>query len=230
MADRLRKARISAGYASASAAAEAFGWQPSAYRHHENGTRQFDVTTAQRYARALKVSPGWLLALDAVQPATPEVEEAELIVLGSVAAGVWLEQSQWPEDMRYSITVGPSPVAGGERFAVQMDGYSMDKIIPPGSVLECLRVSFGLVEPAAGDLVIVERVAHDLTEMTCKRLDRDGDKWILRAESSRPEFAKPIEIGNPSADDHVDNGVNVIGIVLKAHQQHYRPRRSNVVS
>ncbi|MFN3591444.1 MAG: S24 family peptidase, partial [Thermaurantiacus sp.] len=87
----------------------------------------------------------------------------QLEVVGAVAAGVWREQTDWAAEDRYSIEVGPNPVAGGERFALRMEGHSMDKIIPPGSDLECLRVSFGLVEPQPGDIVIVQ--AADATAL-----------------------------------------------------------------
>ncbi|WP_370308295.1 LexA family transcriptional regulator [Sphingobium abikonense] len=60
-AARLRRARIDAGYQSAQAAADAFGWSIAAYRHHENGTRGFDFATAQRYGKAFKVQAAWLM-------------------------------------------------------------------------------------------------------------------------------------------------------------------------
>jgi SOS-response transcriptional repressor LexA len=152
--------------------------------------------------------------------------EEELVVSGPVAAGIWREQADWPPEERYTLTVGPSPVRGAERFAVRMEGYSMDRTIPPGSDLECLRVTFGEIEPQPGDLVIVERHAHDLTEMTCKRLDRDGDEWVLRSESTRPEFQEAIRLGKPDEGLFVDNEIRVIGIVIKAHQNHFRRRIS----
>lgn len=60
-AARLRRARIDAGYQSAQAAADAYGWSSAAYRHHENGTRGFDFASAQRYGKAFKVTAGWLM-------------------------------------------------------------------------------------------------------------------------------------------------------------------------
>lgn len=225
-ADRLRASRQKAGYDSASAAAEAFGWTDSTYRHHENGTRAFDVSTAIRYGRAFKVNPGWLLALDQIEaPPTPSrPEEPDTIyVIGTVAAGIWREQTEWPEHDRYPIPVGPSPKPGAERFAVEMDGLSMDLTIRPGSILECLRVSFGRVEPMPGDLVIVERVKHDLRETTCKRLIRaDDGSWELRCESTRPEFQEPIPIGKPDSDLWTDDEVRIVGIVVRSYVQHFR--------
>lgn len=61
--ERLRDARIKAGFKSAAAAAEAYGWNVSTYRHHENSTRGFGQDHAKSYARAFNVSAAWLLGL-----------------------------------------------------------------------------------------------------------------------------------------------------------------------
>lgn len=147
-----------------------------------------------------------------------------LIVEGAVAAGVWRENTEWPLDQRYEIEVGPNPMPGCERFAVRMEGLSMNLTIPPFSDLECLRV-FGQIQPRPGDLVIVQRQAHDLIEMTCKRLDIDGEEWILRCESTEPEFQDAIRIGKPEEGLHVDNEISVVGIVISSQQNHLRNRR-----
>ena len=61
--ERLRQARKAAGFASASAAARAHGWNEAAYRHHENGTRGYGIDQAVAYGEAFSVSPTWLLTL-----------------------------------------------------------------------------------------------------------------------------------------------------------------------
>lgn len=148
-----------------------------------------------------------------------------LDVVGAVAAGVWREETTWSAEDRYSIEVGPNPFPGSERFALRMEGNSMDKLIPPGSDLECLRVAYGYVEPQPGDIVIVQRDRHDLHELTCKRLDHDGQNFVLRAESTRPEFQEPIIIGRPDEEHVGDNDITILAIVLRAHQSLYTRRR-----
>lgn len=144
-------------------------------------------------------------------------EEGEwLTVKGSVAAGVWREQSQWTESEQYSVRFGPSPFNLEHRFAVRMDGLSMNRTIQPGADLECLFVKFSPIPPRAGDLVIAERRNHDLVELTCKRLAMDGDEYVLLCESYEPEFQEPIRIGKPDADDFTDNEIAIVGIVLSA--------------
>jgi len=58
---RLREARIAAGYETAADAAEAMGVPRSTYVQHENGSRGYPANRAARYARFFGVSPEWLL-------------------------------------------------------------------------------------------------------------------------------------------------------------------------
>lgn len=59
--DRLREARIAAGHASPSDAAESFGWNVITYRAHEGGRRGLRPEVAARYAKAFRVSPSFIL-------------------------------------------------------------------------------------------------------------------------------------------------------------------------
>jgi phage repressor protein C with HTH and peptisase S24 domain len=58
--ERLRQARMNAGFKSASGAAKHFSWGESTYRAHENGQNKFDYTDAQKYGKAFNVNPSWL--------------------------------------------------------------------------------------------------------------------------------------------------------------------------
>lgn len=98
--DRLKAARIAAGYRSATAAAQAFGWTESTYLGHENGSRGLQVDAAQRYARAFKVDWAHLMTgsekggaapagtpvlgyLGTRQSPLPDRVEAEVIPVGA---------------------------------------------------------------------------------------------------------------------------------------------------
>lgn len=61
MGDRLKSARAEAGYESARNAAVRNRWKVSTYAAHENGQNEFGPEAAERYGRAFKVDPGWLL-------------------------------------------------------------------------------------------------------------------------------------------------------------------------
>lgn len=58
--ERLKAARVAAGYESAPAAAQAMGVPEATYMGHENGSRGFG-RAAERYARFFRTTPEWLL-------------------------------------------------------------------------------------------------------------------------------------------------------------------------
>lgn len=60
MSDRLRQARVKAGYITAKEASEAMGVVYATYVGHENGSRGFFDDVA-RYARFFKVNAEWIL-------------------------------------------------------------------------------------------------------------------------------------------------------------------------
>ncbi len=138
--------------------------------------------------------------------------------LGKVAQGVWLEQSFADPDNPDSVSydVRPGDPGAEDLFAVTPEGLSMNLIFPPGIQLVCRRVPFGFGELRAGDLVVVERKAHDLHEMTCKRLaiDEDGVYW-LKSDSDQPQFQSPWHVGKPDATMHIDTEITVIGKVVR---------------
>lgn len=59
--DRLRQARINAGFESAAAAAKRYGWTVSTYSSHENGQTPVPVEAAMEYGPRFRVSPAWIL-------------------------------------------------------------------------------------------------------------------------------------------------------------------------
>lgn len=81
--ERLIWARKRAGYQHASDAARAFGWVESTYLSHENGSRGFTNTTAERYSKALGVRPVWLIHGEG----TPDGRPRKSKVVGYVGGG-----------------------------------------------------------------------------------------------------------------------------------------------
>lgn len=159
------------------------------------------------------------LTYDRYDGTVPIREVALIPNLGNVAQGVWLEQSvREPEvslRVAYDRKAGdPSPT---DLFAVTPMGTSMNRVFRPGTQLICRRVPFTDYRLAEGDYVIVERAAHDLHEMTCKRVqrDREGMYW-LHSESDDPQYAEPWPIGRPDNGMHVDNEIRIIGKVIRA--------------
>lgn len=131
--DRLRKAREKAGFSSARAAALRFGWTPSTYASHENGQTPVPAREAPKYARAFRVSPGWILTGEG-EAQTNNVAR----VMGLIGAGAEInpEEEQIPPDGLSEIEV-PFPVPEGA-IAFEVTGDSMYPRYDPGDVILCL--------------------------------------------------------------------------------------------
>ena len=210
--------------------AEELGWPASSYAGYEDPAKFkkpiLPLDKAEAIAAVLEqhgVDPQDVLALAGVTGSLNRLmdelsiqPEEWLEISGAVAAGVWKEQTNWPASERYDVKFGPSKFPLSQRFGVRMEGLSMNRTIQPGADLECLYVRYSPVPPMPGDLVIVERHAHDLVELTCKRLAMDGPNYVLLCESYEPEFQEPIPVGRPDSDNFSDQQINVVGIVLSA--------------
>lgn len=58
---RLQWLRVRAGFSDATAAARRHHWNINTYRSHENGIRAISRKAAATYAKAFKVTAGWIL-------------------------------------------------------------------------------------------------------------------------------------------------------------------------
>lgn len=74
MGDRLRQARIAAGFERAAQAARRLGVPASTYVAHENGQNDFGIEAATAYGRAFSVRPAWLLSGELPQTPSREPE------------------------------------------------------------------------------------------------------------------------------------------------------------
>ena len=122
-----------------------------------------------------------------------------LQVVGAVAAGVWKEVWQFDEDERVSYT-GRSDVNASmrDRFGLRVDGESMNDVYPHGTIIDCVSLMAG-AELKNGKRVVVQRQRVDGEfEVTVKeyRVEPDGSEWLL-PRSSRPEFQRPMRLGEP---------------------------------
>lgn len=61
MHQRLKKARLAAGYEKAIDAIRAHDWNKNTYSSNENGNRAFGRQAAEKYATAFDISLEWLL-------------------------------------------------------------------------------------------------------------------------------------------------------------------------
>lgn len=75
MNDRLKSARKSAGFPTATSAIDHFHWSSSTYRAHENGQNNFKVEDATKYGKAYGVSAAWLLTGEGISPIIDKVKQ-----------------------------------------------------------------------------------------------------------------------------------------------------------
>lgn len=78
-AERLRIARLRAGYETGKDAAESLGFPVSTYLGHENGSRGYPAKKAAIYARKFKVREQWLLYGVGEGPGQKGDQQAEII-------------------------------------------------------------------------------------------------------------------------------------------------------
>lgn len=83
--ERLRQARVLAGYKSATKAAAAAGISESSYRAHENGQNAFTPEQAQQYAALFGCDPVWLLIGPYVEEDDGPAETVAAVTLSSSA-------------------------------------------------------------------------------------------------------------------------------------------------
>ena len=132
--DRLRQAREKARFPSARAAALRFNWKPSTYASHENGQTPVPQKAAEIYARAFKVSPGWILTGEGGGKNQNIVK-----VMGRIGAGAEIspDEEQVPPEGLSEIEV-PFPLPDNA-IAFEVEGTSMWPRYDPGDVIVCLN-------------------------------------------------------------------------------------------
>lgn len=179
--NRLKRAREKSGYSSAKAAAEAMGVSVPTYIQHENGTRGFPASRAERYGRFFRVAPEWLLYGKVGDTQMIELGP-RLFVKGAVQAGVFKEAWEVDPD-EWEMFVGradvPAPIQ--RRFGLRVVGDSMNLIYPPGTIIECVSYAGENVIPSGKRVVAIRERVDGTVEATVKELVRDeaGVEWLV---------------------------------------------------
>jgi transcriptional regulator with XRE-family HTH domain len=172
--------------------AEMVGVEQPTIQRWEKGKREPDLDNLKSLATALGVTPGSLLDGTAAAEIGPR-----LWVKGEVAAGVWSNAVEKPEDEWQSFAGRSDVTASMEhRFGLRVIGDSMDLVYPHGTIVECVSV-FGRAEPAPGKRVVIIRMNDDQKyEATVKELvERDGELWAV-PRSTNPAHM-PFNISAP---------------------------------
>lgn len=220
MSDRLKEARIDAGYASAAKAAEAMGVRPSTYQAHENGSRGFKRESVIRYARFFKVSLPWLEHNQGPKEARgkksaehPEI--GRVSVQGEVRAGAWLEIDEVRDEKstKYLNVVLDPRYEEIPQFALKVVGESMNRTVRDGEYVICASWPETGQSLRDGLLVIVQRQRGSTVEVTVKRVRGHQSHWELWPESDDPRYQTPYVYAEDTEDE-----VKVIALVLAIHR------------
>lgn len=198
----MKRARIAAGYRTAKEFAEKNDIPQPTYANQETGVRGLLQPVAERYALLLGVSVGWLLTGEGIGLASKSVLAKELStvsvpVIGAVQAGHWAEALEWPQDEIYQVPFYIEDEYRNMRtFALKVCGPSMNKKMPDGAHILCVKLWDWDEEPRNEDYVVVQRRNnHGLIEATVKllKIDGAGKKWLW-PESDDPEFQTPLRL------------------------------------
>lgn len=148
-AARLKTARIRAGLGGYRKLSQTFGWNENTYKAHEQGKNGFDVGDAREYAKAFKVSLSWLMtgqgSPDDVDDDSAHVTDVPLVTW--VSAGALINQ-EGISDLSDFPTMPVTDLPDGEWIALRVEGDSMNRISPHGSVVLVNRRDRRLVHNA----------------------------------------------------------------------------------
>jgi hypothetical protein len=192
-AEKLRAARIKAGYTSAADACRAFGWSDnySTYVHHENGTRGsrgIPKEWALRYVAAFKKTG---LSLSDLLGLKDDVEASiGLVIDGAVEMGVWREQTLDGQERNTRKLKVPPSKTKGERRALQVLDDSVNQAIAPGeyAIYRPLSEPHDL-DALVGQLLFVECVIRKMVERSIRiaSMAKDG-RLRLTAHSTNHKY------------------------------------------
>ncbi|MBX5238667.1 helix-turn-helix domain-containing protein [Rhizobium sp. NLR22b] len=186
--------------------ATAVGKTRGAVAQWESGEVRPRHATLQAIAEATKKPLHWLLnGIEGEDPSSPRIG---LEVVGEVAAGMWKEASVRFERTYEPVATHPDYPGYGQRL-YRVSGNSINKVAASGEYLHAVELHAGGMEPEHGDLVIVRRLQHGLAEYTAKTLIWENGRWLLRPESTDPDWQADIELSGDG-----DTEITVTDIVI----------------
>jgi repressor LexA len=141
---RLQQARENRGFKTAKDASAYFGWNYDTYAQHENGTRGI-ARAAGKYAKAFRVSEGWLLTGEG------EAHTAIVPVMGYLGAGAEVEPDyeQVPPEGLDEFEI-PFPLPA-EMIAFRVRGSSMLPAFKDGNIIVVYREQKRALESFYGE-------------------------------------------------------------------------------
>lgn len=179
---RLQEARSLAGFKSPTEAARAYPHllNQNTIISHENGNRPISKRSAEKYARAFGVSPGWILFEDEHE----KTSATDVPVVSMVTAGA-LQFRDGVEAKDIIRTISLSGLPDGEWIGLVIDGDSMNRIAPPGSIIVVNRRDKTLLNEKFYVFV------NEMNESTFKMFGKNPRR--LKPYSTNPDYmAAPL--------------------------------------
>lgn len=134
--DRLKQARIAAGFPTPTSVAEAFPREVNVNTiiSNENGNRAISKAYANKYAKIFNVKAGWLLYGEKDDAFSSPSTVKDVPRISWVSAGQ-LSDHDSVERIDDFPTVQAVDLPDGAWIALTVEGDSMNKISPPGSII-----------------------------------------------------------------------------------------------
>jgi phage repressor protein C with HTH and peptisase S24 domain len=210
--ERLRAARIAAGYRTAADAAKALNDHPQNVRDHEADRRNITPEKAANYGRLYKVEPAHILFGDGhtSDSGVSENDNVRMVgVIGEIRAGSFAPvPAEQPTPWEF-VPVSLPEYARAQLFALYVVGRSMDRFYQDGSaVVVCPTAEAGIRE---GDHVVVRMWKAGMAETTLKEIVSGPDGVELWPRSTDPAYQSPIKLANYRDQEE---GPEIIGVVV----------------
>lgn len=188
--------------------AEQLGVSFETYNKLENGKRQLT------HKRMLQLAAIFNCSVESLLGGAPSIS---VMVKGVVAAGLWLEQPEWPQDDWYEISLPySSDLAGRDLHGAKIKGQSMNLVYPEDSIVVFDTSADGMRKDVNKRYIVERRRASGEYEHTAKTLIKDdrGSYW-LKPESDDPEFQTTIRIDGDDEDQIVIKGRIVFALIAQ---------------
>jgi DNA-binding XRE family transcriptional regulator len=159
---RLRRARVDAGYETAAEFATAAGVKVVTYQHHENGRRELRPEIASLYARLLDLSPGTLLYGEQLLNAEPISIVATVNKQGKLKAVDARPEKHQTVNLPDPASLVGFTVVGDDLFPIYRDGDVVfhRRLNPNRFSLESLNGLECVVELADGTQLLRHLIAQ----------------------------------------------------------------------
>lgn len=203
IARRIAESRTTMGWTQ-SALASAVGVSRTAVSFWEDGKSAPRRDKIPIIAKALGVDPDWL-----EHGETRREGIVMMPIKGEIAAGLWREAIERGDETIPVAPHGDYPTAA--QYALQVRGNSINKIAADSEYLIAVDVEMAGIQPRSGDLVVVNRHRHGMTEATVKRLVRHNGTYRLKPESTDPAHQDILTLESTDPSEEIVISAVVIG-------------------